>query len=86
MLTADEKRIAFAAMDDAASFRLLVAPAPPAGEHAVAITRADDVDALRAAVTLTRQMARTFFADKLRGLSPPPTEAGPVALFVVAQR
>ena len=44
------------------------------------------MDALRAAVTLTRQMARTFFADKLRGLSPPPTEAGPVALFVVAQR
>ncbi len=88
MLASDAKQRAYAAMDDASSFRLVVAdrwPPVAAGELAVEVCTEDDLEALTPAVGLVRKMARTFFGEKLTTVSPPPAGDGPFTLFVVAQ-
>ncbi len=90
MLDATIKRQAYAAMDDASSFRLEVLPAgvQPAtvgSESAIHLLATDDVDAMRGPVKLLAHLARTFFADKLTRVAPAPDTDGPVALYVVSE-
>lgn len=88
MLTADAKQRAWAAMEDAAAFRLVVAAAPPpagADEHCAWVCDAADLDAMASALGLVRKMARTFFGTKLEHVAPPPDGEGPFGLYVVAR-
>jgi len=90
MLDASIKQQAYAAMDDATSFRFAVVrdgAQPPVadGEDAVQLLAADSVAAIRQPVKLLRHMARTFFGEKFTGVSKPPDTDGGAALFIVAE-
>jgi hypothetical protein len=90
MLDATAKRAAFAAMDDAARFRLEVLPqgtrpAALSDESVVHVLTADTVDAMRAPVKALSHLARTFFGDKLTGVTKPPATDGAVSLYVICE-
>lgn len=87
MLDADAKQRAWAAMEDAVSFRMVVAAEVPTvadGELAVWVCGAPELDEMSQAVGLVRKMARTFFGEKLTAVAPPPDGEGPFGLYVVA--
>jgi hypothetical protein len=83
MLFPNAKLQAYAAMDDAASFRLVAATPPPTGDVVVTLAEASSVEDLKPAMGLVRKMARTFFSDKFDDTDPRPDLEGPVALYVV---
>ena len=87
MLASEAKQRAYAAMDDAKTFRLVVcADAPAVGDQEIAtlVCSEADLDAMAKAVGLVRKMARTFFGEKLTEVAPPPEGEGPFGLYVIA--